>query len=332
MFLEFYGLREQPFGVTPDPRFLYLSPAHREALASLYYGIESGRGFLALIAKPGMGKTTLLFQLLEKFRTNARTAFLFQTQCNSREFMRFLLAELSFENQEQDFVKMHDDFNKLLLQEARAGRRFIIVVDEAQNLDPAVLETIRLLSDFETPRAKLLQIILAGQPELADKLSTPKLAQLRQRISAISALAPLSAEESSKYIQHRLRSAGHSGAPLFTREAMQAIIRFTEGIPRSINNFCFNALTVGFALRQAVIDLPIVEETISDLDITKHMTEVPALSQVNPEFLPATAGGLIEASQGNTHGPVIGRNTLTPAEAEAYMRQLAIQLRSSKEN
>src|ERR1700686_3142610 len=192
MFLGFYGLLEQPFGVTPDPRFLYLSPAHREALASLYYGIESGRGFMALIAKPGMGKTTLLFQLLEKFRGNAHTAFLFQTQCNSREFMRFLLAELGCESYEQDFVRMHDEFNKLLLQEARAGKRFIIVIDEAQNLDPSVLETIRLLSDFETPRAKLLQIILAGQPQLADKLASRNLSQLKQRISLLNGLSPLS--------------------------------------------------------------------------------------------------------------------------------------------
>ena len=155
MFLEFYGLREQPFGVTPDPRFLYLSPAHREALACLYYGIESGRGFMALIAKPGMGKTTLLFQLLEKFRSTAHTAFLFQTQCSSREFMRFLLAELGSDAHEQDFVRMHDEFNKLLLQEARAGRRMIIVVDEAQNLHPSVLETIRLLSDFRNSQGKV---------------------------------------------------------------------------------------------------------------------------------------------------------------------------------
>src|ERR1700686_1147013 len=237
MFLGFYGLLEQPFGVTPDPRFLYLSPAHREALASLYYGIESGCGFLALIAKPGMGKTTLLFQLLEKFRGQARTAFLFQTQCSSREFMRFLLAELGSQSNEQDFVRLNDEFNKLLLQEARASRRFIIVVDEAQNLNPSVLETIRLLSDFETPRAKLVQIILAGQPELADKLASRQLSQLRQRISMLSGLSPLSEIECANYIQHRLRIAGYSGAPLFTPDAMQSIAQFTEGIPRSINNF-----------------------------------------------------------------------------------------------
>ncbi len=229
MFLEFYGFREQPFGVTPDPRFLYLSPAHREALASLYYGIESGRGFLALIAKPGMGKTTLLFHLLEKFRHNARTAFLFQTQCSSREFMRFLLAELGVESHDQDFVRMHEEFNKMLLQEARAGRRFIIVVDEAQNLDASVLETVRLLSDFETPRAKLLQIILAGQPELADKLASRHMAQLRQRVSLLNRLSPLSIEETRKYIDHRLRVAGYTGAPLFTPDALVAVARFTEG-------------------------------------------------------------------------------------------------------
>src|SRR5271154_5365837 len=273
MFLEFYGLREQPFGVTPDPRFLYLSPAHREALACLYYGIESGRGFMALIAKPGMGKTTLLFQLLEKFRSTAHTAFLFQTQCSSREFMRFLLAELGSEDHEQDFVRMHDEFNKLLLQEARAGRRMIIVVDEAQNLHPSVLETIRLLSDFETPKAKLLQIVLAGQPELADKLASRNMAQLRQRISLVSGLKPLSVEDTRNYIQHRLKVAGYEGGNLFTPQALADTAEFTEGIPRNINNFCFNAMSLACAMRQKVIDAAIVREVISDLDITQHVTQ-----------------------------------------------------------
>src|ERR1700687_3467907 len=219
MYEKYFGLREQPFGVTPDPRFLYLSAAHREALASLYYGIEANRGFLGLIARPGMGKTTILFHLLEKFRNTARTAFLFQTQCTSREFMRFLLAELGYETGDHDFVRMHEDFNRHLLQEARAGNRFIVVVDEAQNLDPSVLETIRLLSDFETPRAKLLQIVLAGQPQLADKLARPSLAQLRQRISLIGRLSSLSAPETRNYLDHRLKVAGLGGDRIFTDEA-----------------------------------------------------------------------------------------------------------------
>src|SRR5438093_9490286 len=192
MYLKYFGFREQPFGVTPDPRFLYLSAAHREALASLYYGVEANRGFLGLIAKPGMGKTTLLFHLLGKFRSSARTAFLFQTQCTSREFMRLLITELGYEADDQDFVRMHEQFNNHLLQEARAGKRLIVVIDEAQNLDTSVLETVRLLSDFETPRAKLLQIVLAGQPELADKLASPGMAQLRQRFSLLHRLTPLS--------------------------------------------------------------------------------------------------------------------------------------------
>jgi general secretion pathway protein A len=328
MFLEFYGLREQPFGVTPDPRFIYMGPAHREALASLYYGIDSGRGFMALIARPGMGKTTLLFQLLEKFRGSARTAFLFQTQCNSREFMRFLLTELGSENHEQDFVRMHDEFNKLLLQEARAGRPLIVVVDEAQNLDPSVLETIRLLSDFETPKAKLLQIILAGQPELADKLATRQLAQLRQRISMLSGLAPLSEIDCSNYIQHRLRIAGYSGPSLFTPEAMLTIAQFTEGIPRSINNFCFNALSLGCALRERVIGASIVAEVISDLDIGKLLTEVPPRAPVDPEnFAPAAkVNSAPYVAESHESSP------LTSTQARAYIEQLSGQLKDWKRN
>jgi len=334
MFLEYYGLREQPFGVTPDPRFLYLSPAHREALASLYYGIEAGRGFLSLIAKPGMGKTTLLFHLLEKFRNTARTAFIFQTQCSSREFMRFLLAEVGFETYEQDFVKLHEEFNKLLLQEARAGRRFIIVIDEAQNLEPSVLETIRLLSDFETPRAKLLQIILAGQPELADKLATHKLSQLRQRISLLNGLMPFSFEESTNYIHHRLKIAGHSGAPLFAPAAIQAIAQFTEGIPRNINNLCFSALSLGCAVREKIIGLSLVEEVISDLDITKHQTELPPLSTSDRDALRMAANREVAGTPHDS--PHVAENrvrdTLTPAEARAYMRQLAVQMKDWKRN
>src|SRR5438552_6455227 len=273
MYLKYYGLREQPFGVTPDPRFLYLSAAHREAIASLYYGIEAGRGFLGLIAAPGMGKTTILFHLLEKFRATARTAFIFQTQCTSREFMRFLLSELGYEGDTQDFVRMHEEFNKRLLQEARAGNRFIVVIDEAQNLEPSVLETVRLLSDFETPRAKLLTIILSGQPELAGKLASPSLSQLRQRVSIVNRLEPLPSWEIKSYIEHRLQVAGYEGESRFTEEVLSEIARFTEGIPRSVNNFCFNALSLACALRKRTVDLAIVQEVISDLDITKHLSE-----------------------------------------------------------
>jgi general secretion pathway protein A len=338
LYLNFFGLKEQPFGVTPDPRFLYLSAAHREAIASLYYGIEAGRGFLGLIAKPGMGKTTILFHLLEKFRSTARTAFVFQTQCTSREFMRFLLSELGYEGDTQDFVRMNEEFNKRLLHEARAGNRFIVVVDEAQNLDASVLETVRLLSDFETPRAKLLTIILAGQPELAGKLASPALAQLRQRVSIVNRLEPLPTWEIKHYLEHRLKVAGYEGPPMFTAEALELIAEFSEGIPRNLNNFCFNALSLACALRQSTVDLAIVKEVISDLDITKHLPDVNSLPTqtvatednpplrmaeplVMPERKPVASVGTKDSRRSSDGDP------LSPAEAQAYMEEISRRLK-----
>src|SRR5882724_11942651 len=260
-------MKGQPFGVTPDPRFLYLSEAHKEALASLYYGIEANRGFIGLIAQPGMGKTTMLFHMLETFRTSARIAFLFQTHCNSREFMRLLLAELGCEEDTQDLVRMYDEFNTRLLKIADEGNRLIVVVDEAQNLEPEVLETLRLLSNFETSKAKLMHIILAGQPALAQKLSSPGLSQLRQRVSIVQGLAPLPASEVKNYVQYRLKVAGHIGPPIFTDEAYECIAASTEGIPRNVNNLCFNTLSLACALRKKKVDVEMVKEVLSDLDL-----------------------------------------------------------------
>jgi type II secretory pathway predicted ATPase ExeA len=264
---QFFGLREQPFGVTPDARYLYLGPGHREALASLIYGIEENRGFLALIAQPGMGKTTLLVHLLEKFRQSARTAFLFQTQCNSRELLRFLLAELRIEGKENDLVRMHDQFNRFLMEQSLANKRVIVVIDEAQNLEPSVLETVRLLSNFETPRAKLLQIILAGQPELATKLASPSLRQFRQRIASFNGLKPLSPQEVARFIDHRLKVARYQGPPLFTEEAKAMIAGLSEGIPRNINSFCFGALSLACGLQRKTVDTEIVHEVFGDYDL-----------------------------------------------------------------
>jgi type II secretory pathway predicted ATPase ExeA len=267
MFLDFYALREQPFCVTPDPRYLYLSQTHREALASLVYGIESGRGFMALIGRSGMGKTTLLFQLLERWKMSFRTVYLFQTQCNSRELLRYLLYDLGIENPEDDLVRIHARLNQVLLQESQAGRRVVLFIDEAQNLQDSVLETVRLLSDFETPSAKLLQIVFSGQPELAEKLARPGLAQLRERIAVLSRLEPLGHAEIDHYIEHRLLIAGYKGSPLFTPGALKMIAERSEGIPRNINNFCFNALSLGYAMNRRTIDSSILKEVIADLDL-----------------------------------------------------------------
>ena len=161
MFLEFFGLREQPFGMTPDPAYLYASRTHSEALASLSLGIAENRGFFALIAEPGMGKTTLLYRLLEELRDTTRTVLVSQTQCSSREFIEYILQELGVDVKGMGLVAMHGKLNEILFEELLAGKRFVLVVDEAQNLDDSVLETVRMLSNFETHNAKLLQIILS---------------------------------------------------------------------------------------------------------------------------------------------------------------------------
>jgi type II secretory pathway predicted ATPase ExeA len=268
MFLEYYKLNDQPFGVTPDPGFLFLSPTHREALASLYYGVTAGRGFVALIAQPGMGKTTLLFKLLQHLGTSARTVFIFQNQCSPRDFLRDLLVDLGVNDSDGDLVRIQLELNKVLLRESHAGKRFVLVIDEAQNLDPSVLELVRMLSNFETQRQKLMNIVLAGQPQLAETLDSPDLVQLRQRVSIIARLNPFTDEETRLYIDHRLRVAGYDcQRPLFTNRALAMIASFSKGIPRNINNICFNALSLGCALKQRTIDGDVVREVLDDLNL-----------------------------------------------------------------
>ena len=266
MFLEFYNLREQPFGVTPDPRFLYFGSTHREALASLLYAVETKRGFSALVAEPGMGKTSLLFRMLESLRHSARTAFLFQTEGDSHELLRNLLHDLGIKAPSQDPGAMHEALNEGLLQELNAGRQVVVVIDEAQNLDEKVLETVRLLSNFETSTQKLMHIVLAGQPGLATKLSDAGMIQLRQRVSTIIRLEPFRRDDTSKYIEHRLRAAGHTGPSIFTDDALDLLARISQGIPRNINSICFQALSIGFATQAKQIGTEVLHEVASDLD------------------------------------------------------------------
>jgi general secretion pathway protein A len=290
MFLEHYGLREQPFGVTPDPSYLYFSEMHREALASLFYGIETGCGFLTLIAPPGTGKTTLLIHLLERLRKSAKTVFLFQTQCDSREFFRYLLTDLGVDASTENMAHMHESLNSVLLSNARAGKRFVLVIDEAQNLKRSVLETIRLLSDFETAGSKLMQIVLCGQPQLADKLSHPDLTQLRQRISILSRLQPFAKPEVPQYISHRLKVAGYAGMGLFDADALSKITAHSDGIPRIINNICFNALTLGYAKGLEQIDGSSVSEVLADLDMDALRSPGAATSMAAQDFLSSSVG------------------------------------------
>jgi general secretion pathway protein A len=266
--LDYYKLQEQPFGVTPDSRYVFLTPSHKEALSSLVYGIESGCGFVALIADPGLGKTTLLYQTLDILRDNARIVFLFQTISTPLDLLRALLSGLGVRELRGNLVEMQIMLKELLSEQYRGGRRVVLVIDEAQNLDDSVLELVRMLSNFETERDKLIQIVLAGQPGLEKNIASPELVQLRQRVSIFARLKPLTPEETSLYIAHRLRTAGYSfDTPLFTKDALAIIAQVSEGIPRNINNLCFNALSLGSALQQKPIDRDILRQVIADLDL-----------------------------------------------------------------
>ncbi len=270
MVLDYFKLREQPFGVTPDARYLFLSSTHKEALGSLLYGIGEGCGFLALMASPGMGKTTLLFHALHQLREKALTVFLFQTVCTSVDLLRALLAGLGVQETQASIVQLQSRLTEVLLTQARLGKRVVVVIDEAQNLDDSVLELIRMLSNFETPQEKLIQIILSGQLELAEKIASPDLEQLRQRVSIFSELTPFSREDTQLYIDHRLRIAGYTFAgPLFTRDALSLIVESSQGIPRNINNLCFNALSLAYALRRKPIDSEIIRAVIADRDLVR---------------------------------------------------------------
>jgi len=276
MFLDFYKIREQPFDETPDPLYLYLSPTHREAIASLAYGLDTGKGFLALVAEPGMGKTTLVFHLLEWLRESARTVFLFQTQCGSHGLLCNLLADLGIDAQGKGLAWMHEQLKEVLINEARIGKRLVVFIDEAQNLSESALETVRLLSDFENPRSKLMQILLVGQPELAEKLARPAMAQLRQRVSILARLSPFIRSETEAYINHRLSVAGSADRQLFTPEARAMIADWSRGVPRKINNLCFAALSLGYALGKDKVDCSVVREAVSDLDVNALVTALDA--------------------------------------------------------
>jgi type II secretory pathway predicted ATPase ExeA len=236
-------------------------------LASILYGINSNRGFTVLIAHPGMGKTTLLFELLQKIKNSARTVFLFQSLSTPRDLLRSLLTDVGISDDGGDLFRMHQKLNEALLRESALGKRFVLFIDEAQNLDEPVLEIVRMLSNFETPSEKMMHIILAGQPQLADKLANPRLAQLQQRVSIFARLDPLSAEETGLYLDHRLKVAGYDfSTRLFTKNAQAMIADYAEGVPRKINNVCFQAITLGYVVRHKTIDVDIIKAVLDDLN------------------------------------------------------------------
>ncbi len=277
--LQHFGFQEDPFRVSPDPRYMYPSRTHLQALASLENGFYNNRGFIAMIAPPGMGKTTLLYRFLEDTRDTARSVFLFDIDpdCKPRDFVGYILREFGV-TPAQTSSEMHNQLGEALINETNAGRKCVVVIDEAQNLSNAVLERVRLITNFETTEGKLLQIILSGQPQLTDKLLQDSLIQLRQRVSTFCHLDFLTPEETVEYIDFRLRQAGYSGDPLFTDDALELISETAKGTPRSINNLCYNSLALCCTVKSKQVDRDMVADVVASMRLDPRSSDSEASS------------------------------------------------------
>lgn len=265
MYESFFDLKEPPFNVTPDPRFIYFSRHHLEALSNLLYGIESRRGFIEVTGEIGAGKTTLCRTLLKELQGRVHSAFIFNPKLSALELLQTIVEDLGIVPKGKRRKDYFDALNRFLLQELEKGANAILIIDEAQNLTPQSLEQIRLLSNLETTREKLLQIILVGQPELRTLLARPDLVQLRQRITIRYHLPALNREETEKYLAHRLQVAG-SEEKLFTAEAVDRIYEHSKGIPRLINVLADRALLGAFTRGLRIVETVLVEEAEADLE------------------------------------------------------------------
>ena len=246
MYEEFYGFREPPFNITPDPRFLFFGSRHREAFDHLVFGISQRKGFIQITGEVGAGKTTLCRALLEKLGPRFETALILNPLMTSIQLLRSVLQELGLESGGNDRLRLMQRLNRFLLEQVARGHEVVLLIDEAQDLSAELLEQVRLLSNLETDQRKLLQIVLLGQPELRDKLDQRNLRQLRQRITVRYHLSPLSRHETEYYIQHRLQVAGANGRPTFSPWAVRSIYRYARGVPRLINAVCDKALLAGY--------------------------------------------------------------------------------------
>jgi general secretion pathway protein A len=268
MYQRFFGLRESPFNVNPDPRYLYLTRQIQEALAGLTYGIQNRKGFILLTGEVGTGKTTLLNRLLDWLRgQRVATAFIFNSRLEVNHLFDFMMAdfEIPYDSREKSHVLLK--LNQWLLDRYRSGETAVLIVDEAQNLSAEVLEEIRLLTNLETSTEKLLQIVLTGQPELEEKLKVPELRQLRQRITLRCHTAALSLDETYGYIAERLRIAGSNGEPIFSKEAIQAIHQYSRGIPRVVNLLCEHSMINAYVDSLRPVPAHLVEEVAREFQL-----------------------------------------------------------------
>ncbi|MHA2282694.1 MAG: XrtA/PEP-CTERM system-associated ATPase [Promethearchaeota archaeon] len=263
MYENFYGLKEKPFSIVPNPDFLYLSEKHQNALTYLEYGLSEKVGFILLTGEIGTGKTTLIRHLLNQIESDLEIAVILNTNVSPEQLLNLILNEFELETEDVDKSIALDRFNRFLIDKYAAGKRVILIIDEAQNLSNESLEEIRMLSNLDTEDQILLQIMLVGQPELKDRLGDPRLSQISQRIAVRYHLDPLSREETKQYIKFRLQKAG--GNPdIFSVSAVDLIYNASKGIPRTINLICDAALVYGFADEIRIIDPDVIELVIDD--------------------------------------------------------------------
>jgi len=266
MYLKHYNFLEMPFNITPDPRFLYYSKHHREAYDHLMYGITQRKGFIELTGEVGSGKTTLCRALLSSLEDDVQTALILNPSLTETQLIRAMLNDFGLEPTSEDHLAYIECLNDFLLNQYHAGINVALLIDEAQNLTPQVMEQVRLLSNLETDQYKLIQIVLCGQPELKQRLKRPDLRQLRQRITVRYNLPPLTVEETGDYIQHRISVAGPQSQACFSSGAVKAIYRYTRGCPRMINAACDNALLSGYVEGVQTISSKDVKRAIRQLE------------------------------------------------------------------
>lgn len=317
MYEAFYGLREQPFRVTPDPRFLYRNPAIDEAVAALTYGIEHRKGFVSLVGEVGTGKTTLLRHLLDSVPPTTQTVFILYPTVQFEEMLEHILQELGIPTDGAGkFVKLQR-LHEFLIEHTRAGGNAAILIDEAQDLDARVLEELRLLSNLETGTEKILQILLAGQPELERKLAQPELRQLRQRIALHVRLRAFTPAEVTAYVRARLQRAGAPDGALFAPDALARIAEVTGGIPRVVNVLCDAALVTGLAEGARQISRAIVDATWADY---AHLAPPPAAPPASSPAPPTaeTAPPAPEALAAPPPEPAAREPEITPTEAPLH--------------
>ncbi len=336
MYCRHFGLSEDPFQLTPDPQFLFLDEIYREAMAHLEYGVQTGRGFVLLTGEVGTGKTTLVHSFLDKYYEDFNSAFIFSSAMNFIEMLKLIHEDLGtgVKNDSEAFLLI--ELNRYLLQEHRDGKKTVLILDEGQNLPVELLEKIRMLSNLEARKSKLIQIILVGQPELAEKLERSDLRQLRQRVAVRFHLPPMSEERTIRYIEHRLSVADGANREFFTHEALHAIHVAAGGIPRLVNVICSNTLLLAFGADARRIDENLVKEVVNDLrrgvperrpsdertEYEKIADEAIGVRATGSDPLPAPPHGAGPAPRYDDNRP------LTTEEAGAYLRVSTKTIRS----